>query len=67
MFYRSFLASIVGLALVFVSAGANSALAQTKNDDTSGPDSKPASKLDQARALSAASGRPILAVAGLAN
>ena len=66
MISRSMIASVMGLTLVLVGAGPNIALAQTKTSDTGAADSSP-SKLEQARALSAASGRPILAVAGLAD
>ena len=61
---RSFLASVLGLTLVLAIATPNIAVAQSKTDDT---DSKSAvaNKLEDAKALSAASGRPILAVAGL--
>ena len=63
---RSFLASVLGLTLILFSTSPNTLLAQTKTDDTGSAD-KSSSKLEQARALSAASGRPILAVAGLAD
>ena len=66
MISRSFLTSILGLTLVLVGAGPSITLAQTKTGET-GTDSARASKLEQAKVLSAASGRPILAVAGLAN
>jgi len=64
MISQSFLASTFGVMLVFAVAGPNAAMAQAKTGDT---DSKTAvaNKLEEAKALSAVSGRPILAVAGL--
>ena len=64
MISRSFLASVLGLTLVLAVLGPSIGLAQTETGDT-GSDNKPASKLEHAKAMSAASGRPILAVAGL--
>ena len=67
MISRSFLASValvLGVALVLFVASPTIVRAQSKTDDA-GSKSAPASKLEQARAISTASGRPILAVAGL--